>query len=220
MASQVRVRRTRKIRVEPSPAVKVASRLITEHMRGRLRRGVDRDMRPLFRGSRIYYEQLQAIGKGSTPTGTLTGGMVESIGLTRVKGPPLNPVMVFQADARQSEAVARPPWWIFLPTKTAEQRERLLAGWRSGARSSKPSTQRSLDVLVLYRHKGRARRGTEQARLSSLGISANRRPKHRTALKWLVGGYNKRMVRKMLGVTPTAQPEILRAIERAKVFTT
>jgi len=148
--AKVTVKRTRKIKVEPSPAVRAMAAEVVAHHKERLRRGIDRAGAQMPARSSLYLQQLAAIGKSGTPVGVLTGGLAESIILTRVRGQGLRQVMVFGADGKSSPIVERPPWWCFDPKKTQEQRTRALLVWRRfrHAKQKRQSHKKALRWLV------------------------------------------------------------------------
>lgn len=223
--AKVKVTRTRKIKVQPTPAIEAATKGIIEHMRTRLPMGLDRFGRPMVPRSWLYQQQLAAVGHGGKPVGVLTGGLARSVVRLRIKGTTLNPIMIFGGDTKESPVVTRPPWWIFHPKKSATSRAVALANWQAGTGFRfKPLKPRQ---FRRYRNTG--------GRKGSMGYYGAYRRHHRTVMKWFVGGYRfnwrtgaqlrsvdgqmiNRPLRPALGVQDSARPRILHEIEKARIF--
>jgi hypothetical protein len=129
--AKVMVKRTKRIKLEPTAAQLAIAKPVVEHMQQRVGSGIGHDSRPFAPRRGFYQKQMEAMGLGSNPVGTLTGQMVESIQLrgTRYSKKNLEARLVFSPWGKGSEVLNRPLWWIFHPKKSASAKARALASW-------------------------------------------------------------------------------------------
>lgn len=207
----VKKKLTRKMYVDPSPAVRALARLTVDHMQRRIRAGIDRDGKPFAPWSELYRMSREAAGYGGGTPGVLTGGTVNSITLKGRSGSSaLNTVLRFGPEM-SSQAPPRPAPWVFSEKKTPLQRATAVADWQDAKKRKPRSIQRTRLVWMLG-HIQRAGAGGRRKRVRLPGGGFT------TVITPATKGTVRSKVRKMLGITPAARAQIIHEIERAKIF--
>lgn len=173
-------------------------------MRARLARGEDADGKKFAQRSSVYADQLQAIGVKADRQSTfkLSGATSASLAMIRTKqkmaakGGTQTPVrvdMYFGATkGSRSPYIARPPWWLFIRTKSADERMKGLVAWRR-SRKKRRRSPRCTDLLYWNAM------GTSIRRSQSIGGGSS--------ISSLTRGF-KRPARFALGLSSTEEAEL------------
>lgn len=206
----VKKKLTRKMYVDPSPAIRALGRLAVEHMKRRIRSGIDRDGKPVAPWSELYRMSREAAGYAGGVPGILTGGTVNSITLKGRSGHGLNIVLRFGPELR-AESPPRPAPWVFSEKKTPLQRATAVADWQDAKKQKPKSIQRTRLVWMLA-HIQRSGAGgrRKRVRLPGGGFTVIITPPTKGTVRM--------HVRKLLGITPNAREQIINALQRAGIF--
>lgn len=208
--ARVKKKLTRKMYVDPSPAIRIMGRMVVDHMKRRIHAGIDRDGIPFAPWSELYRMSREAAGYAGGTPGVLTGGTVNSITLLGRKGNDLRAVLRFGPEGR-AEGVARPASWVFSEKKTPLQRATAVADWQDAKKRKPKNLQRTRLIWMLANiHRAGAGGRRKRVRLPGGGTTVIVTP----ATKGTV----RTATRKLLGITPTAREQIINALQRAGIF--
>jgi hypothetical protein len=208
----VKKKQTRKMYVDPSPAIRIMGRMVVDHMKRRIHAGLDRDGVPFAPWSELYRMSREAAGYGGGTPGILTGGTVNSITLLGRKGSDLRAVLRFGPEGR-AEAPARPEPWVFSEKKTPLARATAVADWQ-GAKKRKPKGIARNRLVWMLANLQRTGSGGRRKRVR-LGKGSYTTVYTAPAP---TGGTGRKTARKLLGITPTAREQIINALQRAGIF--